>query len=255
MSIPRFWTLDSIAYSANAGSTANALKPDPSPSGPLDRFLMRWKCFNCQQPAFSGQSERSWHVLMRSSRVSRTLHRRARHSFRRRHRAYAPIALPCMRADAVLMLLLIIKSSSRDSARSLSTAFNSQRPTAQRPVGSGREISLRWLLATGCWLLEHFGRRPPRGQVPGETGRPRGEPRDAQTRRAERAAAGQVGLRRNQREAKGTRMGRRQAAKADGGGIGREEDFKATASNPRGLDARAFTKKTGAPDECALDTS
>jgi len=30
---------------------------------------------------------------------------------------------------------------------------------------------------------------------------------------------------------------------------------KATASNPRGLDARAFTKKTGAPDECALDTS
>ena len=35
----------------------------------------------------------------------------------------------------------------------------------------------------------------------------------------------------------------------------REDDFKATASNPRGLDARAFTKKTGAPDECALDTS
>jgi hypothetical protein len=85
-----------------------------------------------------------------------------------------------MRAVAVLMLLPIIKSSSRDSARSLPTAFNSQRPT---------------------------------------------------------------------------RMGRRQAAKADGGGIGREEDFKATASNPRGLDARAFTKKTGAPDECALDTS
>ena len=50
-------------------------------------------------------------------------------------------------------------------------------------------------------------------------------------------------------------MGRRQAAKADGGGIGREEDFKATASNPRGLDARAFTKRTGAPDERALDTS
>ena len=46
-----------------------------------------------------------------------------------------------------------------------------------------------------------------------------------------------------------------EAKKADGGGIGREEDFKATASNPRGLDARAFTKKTGAPDECALDTS
>ena len=43
--------------------------------------------------------------------------------------------------------------------------------------------------------------------------------------------------------------------KAGGGGIGREEDFKATASNPRGLDARAFTKRTGAPDECALDTS
>ena len=42
---------------------------------------------------------------------------------------------------------------------------------------------------------------------------------------------------------------------ADGGGIGRKEDFKATASNPRGLDARAFTKKTGAPDECALDAS
>jgi len=50
-------------------------------------------------------------------------------------------------------------------------------------------------------------------------------------------------------------MGRRQAAKAGGDGIGREEDFKATASNPRGLDARAFTKRTGVPDECALDTS
>ena len=27
--------------------------------------------------------------------------------------------------------------------------------------GSGREPSPHWSLATGCWLLEHFGRRPP----------------------------------------------------------------------------------------------
>ena len=30
--------------------TANALKADPSPSGPLDRFLMLWKCLSNQQP-------------------------------------------------------------------------------------------------------------------------------------------------------------------------------------------------------------
>ena len=180
------------------------------------------------------------------------------------------------------MLLPIMRSSSRDSACSDSTAspgnslaakssqtldsfssfrrrfapkcLSSQQPTAQRPVGSGRESTLHWLLVAGCCIAEAL--RPQAAQrVEGEAGRPRGEPRDAQTRRAERTAAGQVGLRRNQREAKGTRMGRRQAAKADGGGIGREDDFKATASNPRGLDARAFTKRTGAPDECALDTS
>ena len=50
-------------------------------------------------------------------------------------------------------------------------------------------------------------------------------------------------------------MGRRQAAQADDGGVGRKEDFKAITSNPRGLDARASTKKAGAPDECALNTS
>ena len=91
--------------------------------------------------------------------------------FVRRHRAYAPMVLPCMRADAVLMLLPTISSSSLDSARSDSTASahfarsvstaNSQQPTAQRPVGSGRESTLHWLLVTDCWLLGHFGRRPP----------------------------------------------------------------------------------------------
>ena len=43
-------------------NTANAFKADPSPSGLLDRFLMRWKCFSSQQPAVSSQSERSWRV-------------------------------------------------------------------------------------------------------------------------------------------------------------------------------------------------
>ena len=42
--------------------------------------------------------------------------------FVRRHRAYAPMVLPCMRADAVLMLLPTISSNSLDSARSDSTA-------------------------------------------------------------------------------------------------------------------------------------
>ena len=120
------------------------------------------------------------------------------------------MAFPCMRAEAVLMLLPIMRSSSRDSACSDSTASPGNSLAAKR---SQTLDSFSSLCATFNLC------------------------------------------RRNQREAKGTRMGRRQAAKADGGGIGREEDFKATASNPRGLDARAFTKKTGAPDECALDTS
>ena len=87
------------------------------------------------------------------------------------------------------MLLPIMRSSSRDSACSDSTAspgnslaakssqtldsfssfrrrfapkcLSSQQPTAQRPVGSGRESTLHWLLAAA--LLKHFGRRPPKG--------------------------------------------------------------------------------------------
>ena len=34
-----------------------------------------------------------------------------------------------------------------------------QQPAIQRPMG-GRHAPLHWLLVTGCWLLEHFGRRP-----------------------------------------------------------------------------------------------
>jgi hypothetical protein len=44
-------------------NTANPLKIDPSPKGPLDRFLIRSKCFSNQQPAVSGQSERTWRDL------------------------------------------------------------------------------------------------------------------------------------------------------------------------------------------------
>jgi hypothetical protein len=50
-------------------------------------------------------------------------------------------------------------------------------------------------------------------------------------------------------------MGRRQAAEADDSGIGRREYRQANKSNPRGLDARAFAKKTGALDKRALNTS
>ena len=147
---------------------------------------MRWKCFSSQQPAVSSQSERSWRVLVRKFALRGLTIDRARPSFRRRHRAYAPMVLPWMRAVAVLMLLPIIKRSSRDSDRSPSTASQgnsrdansslpaslrsevSQQPTAsvQRPVGSGRGVSLHWLLAAGCWLLQHFGRRPPKADVP-----------------------------------------------------------------------------------------
>ena len=58
----------------NAPSTANALKNEPSPSGPLDRFLMRWKCLSAQQPASSSQSGRSWRVG-RITKCSGNIHR------------------------------------------------------------------------------------------------------------------------------------------------------------------------------------
>ena len=104
------------------------------------------------------------------------------------------MAFPCMRAEAVLMLLPIMRSSSRDSACSDSTASpgNSLAAKSSQALDSFSSFCATFNL----WMKS-----------------------------------------------------------AGGGGIGREEDFKATASNPRGLDARAFTKKTGAPDECALDAS
>ena len=149
---------------------------------------MRWKCLSNQQPA-AQQPIRV--VVARQAHRCKPYPRDAPSDapdclFVRRHRAYAPMVLPCMRADAVLMLLPAINSSSRDSARSDSTAspgaslgansnqtrdsfssfrrrfapkcLSSQQPTAQRPVGSGRESTLHWLLVAGCWLLEHFQR-------------------------------------------------------------------------------------------------
>ena len=195
-----------------------------------------------------------------------------------------------------------------------------QPPTASNPAPNGRQTrppSLAagyWLLVTGCWLLEHFGRRPSQSlhgrvrrvrqkhrerpaalrakcssnQQPvssvqwrtsvhplhcplccwllvtgtlrpqaaeGKAGGPCGEPRHAQARRAERAAARQVGVRRNQREAKGAHMGRRQAAEPHARGVGGRRNRQATDSNPRGLDARAFAEETGALENCAWNTS
>ena len=46
-------------------------------------------------------------------------------------------------------------------------------------------------------------------------------------------------------------MGRRKAAWAHARGVEGRQGRQATDSNPRGLDARALTKKTGAADSCA----
>ena len=45
-------------------------------------------------------------------------------------------------------------------------------------------------------------------------------------------------------------MGRRQTAQAYDSSV-TERNSKSSPSNPRGLDARALTKKTGAVDSCA----
>ena len=63
--------------------------------------------------------------------------------FVRRHRAYAPMVLPCMRADAVLMLLPTISSNSLDSARSDSTASQGASLDAKGRLGVVRRDACR----------------------------------------------------------------------------------------------------------------
>jgi predicted transposase YbfD/YdcC len=112
-------------------------------------------------------------------------------------------------------------------------------------------IRAHWGVEAMHWILDmDFDE-----QVAGKAGGPRGEPRHAQARRAERAAPRQVRLRRNQREAKGAHMGRRQAAEPHARGVEGRRNSQATDSNPRGLDARAFAKETGALENCAWNTS
>ena len=40
---------------------------------------------------------------------------------------------------------------------------SSRQSAIQRPAGSGRDALITGRCAAGCWLLEHFGRRPPNG--------------------------------------------------------------------------------------------
>ena len=143
---------------------------------------MRWECLSNQQPYPPSRRRAAKRWLQGCSAAANPSCRGASGAslprdapsdapdclFVRRHRAYAPMVLPCMRADAVLMLLPAINSSSRDSARSDSTASpgasldaNSnlqaslrsevpQRPTASNPAPNGRQTRpLHWSLATG----------------------------------------------------------------------------------------------------------
>ena len=74
---------------------------------------MRWKCFSSQQPAAQPPIRMVVARHVRSFDTSGPGHRpRPIPFFVRRRRAYAPMALPRMRADAVLMLLPTISSNS-----------------------------------------------------------------------------------------------------------------------------------------------
>ena len=117
--IPKFPLQSNLRGNAKYGQR---IKSRFFPFGAPESFLMRWKCLSNQQPA----AQQPIRVV-----VARQAHRCPPRDapsdapdclFVRRHRAYAPMVLPCMRADAVLMLLPAINSSSRDSARSDSTA-------------------------------------------------------------------------------------------------------------------------------------
>ena len=114
---------------------------------------------------------------------------RARSFFVRRRLAYAPMALPCMRADAVLMLLPIISSSSLNSTsgstgrrhtplrdpddrgvrddrrgegadvrRASREVFQQPAASVQRTVGQGGTSSSLGAVLLAAALLKHFQR-------------------------------------------------------------------------------------------------
>ena len=135
------------------------------PFGAPESFLMRWKCLSNQQPYPPSRRRAAKRWLQGCSAAANPSCRGASGAslpprdapsdapdclFVRRHRAYAPVVLPCMRADAVLMLLPAINSSSRDSARSDSTAS----PGASLDANSNLQASLRSVGVRGFLCME-----------------------------------------------------------------------------------------------------
>ena len=142
---------------------------------------MRSKCFSNQQPAVSGQSERTWRdfgTLLTDK--GRTIGR-ARFSFSASASSlrfdFSSLKSSGNRIDALTdhqqqfprLLTQCFDRTSRQQTwgvASLRSALVLSSQYSAASVSKELDRPLHWLLVVGCWLLKHFGRRPPYAPPP-----------------------------------------------------------------------------------------